>query len=42
MGEVVRNQLFVAGYNGNKIADDKGIKDIFKKYGSIKDVAYQG
>ncbi|CAD8166525.1 unnamed protein product [Paramecium octaurelia] len=42
MGEVVPNQLFVAGYSRNKISDDKGIKDIFKKYGNIKEVAYKG
>ncbi|CAD8058195.1 unnamed protein product [Paramecium primaurelia] len=42
MGEIVPNQLFVAGYSRNKISDEKGIKDIFKKYGNIKDVAYKG
>ena len=42
MGEIVPNQLFVAGYSRNKIPDEKGIRDIFKKYGSIKDIAYKG
>ena len=42
MGEIVPNQLFVAGYSRNKIPDEKGIKDIFKKYGNIKEVAYKG
>ncbi|CAD8069908.1 unnamed protein product [Paramecium sonneborni] len=42
MGEIVPNQLFVAGYSRNKISDDKGIKDIFRKYGNIKEVAYKG
>lgn len=42
MGEIVPNQLFVAGYSRKKIQDEKGIKDIFKKYGTIKEVAYKG
>ncbi|CAD8060725.1 unnamed protein product [Paramecium primaurelia] len=42
MGEIVPNQLFVAGYSRSKIQDEKGIKDIFKKYGTIKDIAYKG
>ncbi|CAD8057314.1 unnamed protein product [Paramecium sonneborni] len=42
MGEIVPNQLFVAGYSRNKICGDKDIKDIFKKYGIIKEVAYKG
>ncbi|CAD8055703.1 unnamed protein product [Paramecium sonneborni] len=42
MGEIVPNQLFVAGYSRSKVSDDKAVKDIFKKYGVIKDVAYKG
>lgn len=42
MGEIVPTQLFVAGYSRSKISDDRGIKDIFKKYGAVKEVAYKG
>ncbi|CAD8140504.1 unnamed protein product [Paramecium pentaurelia] len=42
MGEIVANQLFVAGYSRSKVNDDKDVKEIFKKYGTIKDVAYKG
>lgn len=42
MGDIVPNQLFVAGYSRNKVTDDRDIKDIFKKYGTIKEVAYKG
>lgn len=42
MGEIVPNQLFVAGYSRSKISDEKGIKEIFRKHGTIKDVAYKG
>ncbi|CAD8158995.1 unnamed protein product [Paramecium pentaurelia] len=42
MGEIVSNQLFVAGYSRAKITDEKDIKNIFKKYGTIKNVAYKG
>ncbi|CAD8138375.1 unnamed protein product [Paramecium octaurelia] len=42
MGDIVPNQLFVAGYSRSKVSGDKDVKDIFKKYGTIKDVAYKG
>ncbi|CAD8131789.1 unnamed protein product [Paramecium octaurelia] len=42
MGDIVPNQLFVAGYSRSKVSGDKDIKEIFKKYGTIKDVAYKG
>lgn len=42
MGDIVANQLFVAGYSRSKVNDDKDVKEIFKKYGTIKDVAYKG
>ncbi|CAK56416.1 unnamed protein product (macronuclear) [Paramecium tetraurelia] len=42
MGDIVPNQLFVAGYSRSKVSGDKDVKDIFKKYGTIKEVAYKG
>ncbi|CAD8067970.1 unnamed protein product [Paramecium primaurelia] len=42
MSEIVSNQLFVTGYSLAKISDEKDIKNIFKKYGTIKNVAYKG
>jgi len=42
MGDIVPNQLFVAGYSRSKVQDDADIKEIFKKFGTVKDVAYKG
>ncbi|CAD8060157.1 unnamed protein product [Paramecium sonneborni] len=42
MGDIIPNQLFVAGYSRSKVEDDKDVRDIFKKYGMIKEVAYKG
>ena len=42
MGEIVSNQLFVAGYSRSKVADEKDVREIFRKYGSVKEVAYKG
>lgn len=42
MGDIVPNQLFVAGYSRSKVQDDGDIKEIFKKFGTVKDVAYKG
>jgi len=42
MGEIVPNQLFVAGYSRNKVTDERDVKEIFRKYASVKEVAYKG
>jgi arginine/serine-rich splicing factor 7 len=42
MGEIIPNQLFVAGYSRNKVQEDRDVREIFKKFGTIKDVAYKG
>ncbi|CAD8152165.1 unnamed protein product [Paramecium pentaurelia] len=42
MGDIIPNQLFVAGYSRNKVQDEKDVRDIFKKYGTVKEVAYKG
>lgn len=42
MGEIIPNQLFVAGYSRNKVQEERDVREIFKKYGAIKDVAYKG
>ncbi|CAD8143493.1 unnamed protein product [Paramecium octaurelia] len=42
MGDIIPNQLFVAGYSRSKVQDEKDVRDIFKKYGAIKEVAYKG
>lgn len=33
MGDIIPNQLFVAGYGKSKVKDERDVKDIFKKYG---------
>ena len=42
MGEIVPNQLFVAGYSRSKVQDERDVKEIFRKFGSVKEVAYKG
>ncbi|CAD8156029.1 unnamed protein product [Paramecium octaurelia] len=42
MGEIVSNQLFVAGYSRSKVTDERDVREIFRKYGSVKEVAYKG
>ncbi|CAD8066649.1 unnamed protein product [Paramecium primaurelia] len=42
MGEIVTNQLFVAGYSRSKVTDERDVREIFRKYESVKEVAYKG
>lgn len=42
MGDIVPNQVFVAGYSRSRVIDGKDLKELFKDYGQITDVAYKG
>lgn len=42
MGEVIPNQVFVAGYSKSRIQGSKDIKEMFKEFGVISDIVYKG
>lgn len=41
MGDIVPNQVFVAGYSRSRIIDTKDLKELFKEF-NVSDVAYKG